>query len=92
MDIVRARGLATSNGWGEPHLLPITHGEPLDGILDLIFQAHAPSGAAGLGPFMVVEATLPVVANHPYKGVRVRSSTNVVTLKTLPGYAEAAAP
>jgi len=41
MDIVRARGLATSNGWGEPHLLPIAHGEPLDGILDLIFQAHA---------------------------------------------------
>jgi len=92
MDIVRARGLATSNGWGEPHLLPIAHGEPLDGILDLIFQAHAPSGAAGLGPFMVVEAILPVEANHPYKGVRVRSSTNAVTLKTLPGYAEAAAP
>jgi hypothetical protein len=41
---------------------------------------------------MVVEAILPVEANHPYKGVRVRSSTNAVALKTLPGYAEAAAP
>jgi hypothetical protein len=92
MDIIRARGLVTSDGWGEPHLLPITQGEPLDGVLDLIFQAHAPMGAAPLGPFMVVEAILPVESGHPYKGVRVRSSSNAVTLKTLPGYAEVAAP
>jgi hypothetical protein len=92
MDVVRARGLVTSDGWSEPHLLPITHGQPLDGVLDLIFQAHAPNGTAGLGPFMVVEAILPVETGHPYKGVRVRSGTNAVTLKTLPGYAETAAP
>jgi hypothetical protein len=92
MDIVRARGLVTSGGWDEPHLLPITRGEAIDGVLDLIFQAHAPTGAAPLGSFMVVEAILPVEAGHPYKGVRVRSGTNAVTLKTLPGYAETAAP
>ena len=92
MDIVRARGLVTSDTWGEPHLLPISRGEPIDGVLDLIFQAHAPTGAAPLGPFMVVEAILPVESGHPYKGVRVRSGTNAVTLKTLPGYAETAAP
>jgi hypothetical protein len=92
MDIVRARGLVTSDAWGEPHLLPITRGEARDGVLDLIFQAHAPNGAAPLGPFMVVEAILPVDGSHPYKGVRVRSGSNAVTLKTLPGYAESPAP
>ena len=89
LEIVRVRGWVTSNAWGEPHLLPITAGEPLDGVLDLIFQANSPSGAAPLGPFMPVEAILPIESGHPYKAVRVRGSTNAVTLKTIPGYAEA---
>ncbi len=92
MDIIRARGLVTSNGWSEPHLLPITRGEGIDGMLDLIFQAGAPQDMAPLGPFMVVEAILPVANGHPYKGIRVRSGYNAVSLKTLPGYAEVAAP
>ena len=89
LEIIRVRGWVTSSGWGEPHLLPITQGEPLDGVLDLIFQANSPSGAAPLGPFMPVEAILPIEAGHPYKAVRVRGSTNAVTLKTIPGYIEA---
>jgi hypothetical protein len=89
LEIIRVRGWVTSDGWGEPHLLPITQGEPLDGVLDLIFQANSPSGAAPLGPFMPVEAILPIEAGHPYKAVRVRGSTNAVTLKTIPGYIEA---
>jgi hypothetical protein len=89
LEIIRVRGLVTSDGWGEPHLLPITQGEPLDGVLDLIFQAHSPSGAMPLGPFMPVEAILPIESGHPYKAVRVRGSTNAVTLKTIPGYVEA---
>ena len=52
LEIIRVRGLVTSDGWGDPHLLPITQGEPLDGVLDLIFQAHSPAGAAPLGPFL----------------------------------------
>jgi hypothetical protein len=92
IDIVRARGLVTSSGWGEPHLLPITQGQPLDGVLDLVFQSTAPNGAAPLGPFMPVEAILPVEPGHPYRGVRIRAGNNVVTLKTLPGYAETAPP
>ena len=92
MDIIRARGLVISNGWSEPHLLPITRGEGIDGMLDLIFQAGAPQDMAGLGPFMVVEAILPVANGHPYKGIRVRSGYNAVTLKTLPGFAEVAPP
>jgi hypothetical protein len=52
MDIVRARGLVTSNAWGE----------------------------------------LPIAKGHPYKGIRVRSGYNAVSLKTLPGFAEVALP
>ncbi len=92
LDVIRVRGLATSRGWSQPHLLPITRGQPLDGMLDLIFQASAPSGASTLGPFMVVESILPVETGHPYKGVRVRAGLNAITLKNLPGYAETAAP
>ena len=92
LDIVRARGLVTSGGWSQPHLLPITQGQPIDGVLDLVFQSTAPNGAAPLGPFMPVEAILPVEPGHPYKGVRVRAGGNVVALKALPSYAETAPP
>lgn len=92
LDIVRARGLVSSNSWTSPHLLPITVGKGVDGMLDLIFQASAPPSMSPLGPFMVVEALLPLGGGHPYKGIRVRSGYNAVTLKTLPGFAEAAAP
>ncbi len=92
MDIIRARGLASSGGWKEPHLLPISSGASIDGTLDLIFQGASPSQAEPPGPLMPVEAILPVENGHPYKAVRVRSATNAITLKTLPGYQEIAAP
>ena len=92
LDVVRVRGLVTGQSWSQPHLIPITQGQPRDGMLDLIFQASAPAGAAGLEPFMPVEAILPVESGHPYKGVRVRGGNNAVSVKTVPGYAETPAP
>jgi hypothetical protein len=92
LDVVRVRGVVTGSAWSQPHLIPITQGQPRDGMLDLIFQASAPAGAAGLGPFMTVEAILPVETGHPYKGVRVRGGNNAISLKTIPGYAETPAP
>ena len=92
LDVVRVRGLVTGSSWSQPHLIPITQGAPRDGMLDLIFQASAPAGAAALGPFMPVEAILPVETGHPYKGVRVRGGNNAISLKAIPGYAEAPAP
>jgi hypothetical protein len=92
LDVIRVRGLVTSTSWTQPHLLPITQGAPRDGMLDLLFQASGPTGAAGLGPFMPVEAILPVETGHPYKGVRVRGGNNAISLKTIPGFAEAPAP
>ncbi len=91
-DVVRVRGVVTGQSWSQPHLIPITQGQPRDGMLDLIFQASAPAGASGLGPFMTVEAILPVETGHPYKGVRVRGGNNAVSLKAIPGYAETPAP
>ena len=92
LDVVRVRGVVTGQSWSQPHLIPITQGQPRDGMLDLIFQASAPAGAAGLGPFMPVEAILPVETGHPYKGVRVRGGNNAISLKAIPGYAETPAP
>jgi hypothetical protein len=92
LDVVRVRGVVTGSSWSQPHLIPITQGQPRDGMLDLIFQASAPAGAAGLGPFMTVESILPVETGHPYKGVRVRAGNNAISLKTIPGYAETPAP
>ncbi|NDH64428.1 MAG: radical SAM protein, partial [Alphaproteobacteria bacterium] len=31
LDVIRARGLVSSQAWGSPHLIPITQGEPVDG-------------------------------------------------------------
>jgi hypothetical protein len=92
LDVVRVRGVVTGSSWSQPHLIPITQGQPRDGMLELIFQASAPAGAAGLGPFMPVESILPVATGHPYKGVRVRGGNNALSLKTIPGYVEAPAP
>ncbi|MFI4998400.1 MAG: hypothetical protein ACHQK9_00855 [Reyranellales bacterium] len=92
MDIVRVRGLASSTNWGEPHLVPITGGSTIDGTLDLMFRGMAPLSPGPMSPFMAVEAILPVDAGHPYKAVRVRAGTNAITLKTLPGFIETAAP
>lgn len=92
MDIVRARGWVTSSSWSSPHLLAISSGKPSDGILDLVFMGDSPAAAEGLGPFMRVEAFLPVEEGHPYKGVRVRSTTNGLTLDHMPGQSKILPP
>jgi len=91
-DIIRARGLATSSAWTNPHLVPITRGEPLDGVLDLLFEANGPNGSVEIGPFMPIEAFLPIERGYPYKGVRIRASNNALSLKEVPGYADVPGP
>jgi hypothetical protein len=87
-DIVVARGLVTSKNWSGPNLIPINQGAPVDGVLDLLFEANSPAAPAPLGEFMEMDAILPLGHDHPYKAIRVRSGSNALTLKTLPGYAE----
>jgi hypothetical protein len=87
-DIVVAHGLVSSSEWSAPVLVPITQGKPADGVLDLLLQARAPHKPGPLGEFMEVDAILPLGRGHPYKAVRVRSASNALTLKELPGRAE----
>src|SRR5215469_4037715 len=42
LDIVRATGLASSQGWSDPELVPTFAGKPLDDVLDLQFIATSP--------------------------------------------------
>jgi hypothetical protein len=88
LDIIRVRGLASSSGWEEAELVPLTRGTPADGILELVFVARAPAEAMEATGFEAIEAIFPLETNHPFKGVNVHSASDSVTLTQLPGYAE----
>lgn len=88
---VRVRGATGTKGWSNPELIPITPGTPSDGILDLVLVA-TPSDSNEANGFGQIEAVLSVPSGHPYKGVRVRSANNAVTVKGIPGSAQAKAP
>lgn len=90
-DVVHVRGVVPTKGWTNVELFPITLGAPSDGILDLVLVA-APPSEHGPSGFDQIEAVLPIDKGHPYKGVRVRSANNAVTLKVFPGSAQAKAP
>jgi len=87
-DIIRVRGLASTDGWEEAELVPLTRGVPKDGILELVLVARAPSEAMEAKGFEPIEAILPIDGDHPFKGVNVHSASESVTLTQIPGYAE----
>ena len=86
---VRVHGIASSDGWNEATLVPLVHGAPSDGVLDLVLVAEPPPEAMPANGFLHMEATLLIEENHPYKAIRVRTATNVITLHSLSGKAEA---
>ncbi len=88
LDIIRVRGLASSAGWEEAELVPLTRGVPADGVLELVFVARAPAEAAEAKGFEPIEAILTLESKHPYKGVNVHSATDSLALGTMPGYVE----
>ena len=88
LDIIRVRGLASSPGWEEAELIPLTRGTPKDGILELVFVARAPAEAMEATGFEPIEAIFPIEASHPYKGVNVHSASDSLSVSQLPGYAE----
>jgi hypothetical protein len=88
LDIIRVRGLASTPGWEEAELIPLTRGIPKDGILELIFVARAPAEAMEATGFEPVEAIFPIEASHPYKGINVHGATGSLSLAQMPGYAE----
>jgi hypothetical protein len=88
LDIVRVRGLASTEGWEEAELVPLTRGVPADGILELVFMAKAPSEAMEATGFEVVEAIFPLEPNHPYKGINVRGALEALSLTQFPGFVD----
>jgi hypothetical protein len=88
LDIIRVRGLASTSGWEEAELIPLTRGTPKDGILELVFVARAPAEAKEATGWEVIEAIFPIEASHPYKGINVHSASESLSLVQLPGYAE----
>jgi hypothetical protein len=92
MDIIRVRGIASTAGWEEAELIPLSRGLPADGVLELIMVARAPGEAADAKGFEEVEAIFPLETNHPFKGVNVHSASDSVSVAQLPGYAEGKNP
>jgi hypothetical protein len=88
MDIIRVRGLTSTPGWEEAELVPLTRGIPADGILELVFVAHAPAEAVEAQGFEAVEAIFPLEPNHSFKGVNVHSASESIIVTELPGYVE----
>jgi hypothetical protein len=88
LDIIRVRGLVSSEGWEEAELVPLTRGLPADGMLELVFMAKAPAQAMEAKGFEVVEAIFPLEPNHPFKGVNVHSAQEALALTQLPGFVD----
>jgi hypothetical protein len=89
LDIVRVRGLASTEGWESGELIPLTKGIPADGILDLAFVAVAPEDNTTPTAYPNIEAVFAIEPGHPFKGVRVHGAANRVALANFPGYSEA---
>jgi hypothetical protein len=85
LDIVRVTGLASSDGWNAPQLVPTYAGKPFDGILDLQLIATPPDQSEVAGGFIPVSALLPLEPDHELVGVRVRGSENAITVRSTPG-------
>jgi hypothetical protein len=88
LDIVRVTGLAASQGWSAPQLVPMYAGKPADGIVDLQFVATPPTLSQAAEGFVPIDAIFPVDEGHPFKGVRVRASENDIIVTQLPGGAQ----
>ena len=85
LDIVRVIGLASSQGWSAPQLVPTFVGKPLDDILDLQFIATMPEESERADGFVPIGAIFPLEPGHPFRGVRVRASENAIEVKQMPG-------
>ena len=89
LDIVRVTGLASSQGWSDPELVPTYAGKPLDDVLDLQLIATAPLQSQAADGFVPIGAVFTLQEEHPFKGVRVRASENTIEVKPIPGLKQA---
>jgi hypothetical protein len=88
-DIVRVTGLASSEGWSAPELVPTYAGKPYDNVLDLELIATPPGQSEDAGGFFPVSAIFAIEPGTSLAGVRVRGSENAIALRQIPGTAQA---
>ena len=86
---VRVTGLASSEGWSLPELVPFYYGKPLDDTLDLQFIATSPQQSQKAEGFVPISAIFTVDAGLPFKAVRVRAAANALEVKQIPGVEKA---
>ena len=91
-DLVVVSGVASNDHWSGGELVPLTRGEPSDHVLNLVLVGQPPGESAAPSGYSPVHAVMPLPAGHPFQAIRVRSATNSVLLKELPGATEVAAP
>jgi hypothetical protein len=89
VDVIRVTGLASSQGWSNPQLVPFFYGKPADDVLDMQFIAQSPEQSQKAEGYMPVSASFTLEAGHSFKGVRVRAAANALTLKQMNGTATA---
>jgi hypothetical protein len=89
IDIVRATGVTSTEGWGDPQLVPTYAGRPADDILDLQLIATIPEQSEDADGFAPIGAIFPIEQGSPFKGVRVRASENAIEVKQTPGSGQA---
>jgi len=89
IDIVRATGVTSTTGWGDPQLVPTYAGRPADDILDLQLIATIPEQSEDADGFAPIGAIFPIEQGSPFKGVRVRASENAIEVKQTPGSGQA---
>lgn len=82
---VRVTGLASSEGWSLPELIPFFYGKPLDDTLDLQFLATSPQQSQKADGFVPISAIFTVDAGLPFKSIRVRAAANALEVKQIPG-------
>jgi hypothetical protein len=85
VDVVSVTGLASSDGWTFPQLVPTYAGKPFDGVVDLQFIATAPVQSQLATGFVVVSAVFPIQPDPGLKGVRVRGAENAIAVLQVPG-------
>ncbi|MFI4947492.1 MAG: hypothetical protein ACHQC9_01660 [Alphaproteobacteria bacterium] len=83
--LVRVTGLASSEGWSGPQLVPFYYGKPLDDTLDLQFVGTSPEQSQKAEGFVPISAIFTVDAGLPFKAVRVRAAANALEVKQIPG-------
>ena len=88
-DIIHVTGLASSQGWSTPQLVPFFYGKPADDVFDLQLIASSPQQSQKAEGFFPISAMFTLDAGHTVKGVRVRAGANALELKQLPGVAKA---